>query len=207
MWDLELYLMFLKLDLLNYGGVLEKKRLFGLTLGEINIVKRLMIVLLFICWQVCNWRNALKFPGSNYFSMRGKIINNLCPLAKQLYPWMHNLPNNWLYLVKCFTRYNLRIDCKVICWKLQDSFNCNTSGTSKGNPWLSFSPVCIRNDHGNLVYAEGNLIGISNNLIAETVAIWLSFEFCRKNNLFPLIIETDTLAAVNIIKGAWNFPW
>lgn len=69
---------------------------------------------------------------------------------------------------------------------------------------LSF---CIRNDHENLVFAEGNLIEISNNLIIETVVIRLGMEFCRKYNLFHLVIDTDSLDAINTIDGPWYIPW
>ncbi|KAH0745918.1 hypothetical protein KY285_007575 [Solanum tuberosum] len=80
-------------------------------------------------------------------------------------------------------------------------------GSSKGNPGPSSSAFCIRDDQGNLMYAEGNMIGISNNLIAEVVAIRLGLEYCRIHNLLPLILETDSLATMKMIEGAWHRPW
>ncbi|XP_049399871.1 uncharacterized protein LOC125863926 [Solanum stenotomum] len=79
----------------------------------------LMVVPLFICWQVWRRRNALKFGGSmSYLGMRGGIANNLILLARQLYPWMYHLPNNWPELVRYLTGYTPRIGCKVVYWKL-----------------------------------------------------------------------------------------
>ncbi|KAH0711960.1 hypothetical protein KY289_007919 [Solanum tuberosum] len=170
----------------------------------------LMAVPLFICWQVWKRRNALKFGGSmSYLSMRGGIANNLILLAKQLYPWMYHLPNNWPELVRYLIGYTPRIGCKVVYWKLprHNTFKCNTDDSSKGNPGPSSSAFCIRDDQGNLVYAEGNMIGLSNNLIAEVVAIRLGLEYCRIHNLLPLILETDSLAAMKMIEGAWHRPW
>ena len=89
----------------------------------------LIVIPLFICWQVWKRRNALTFRGStSYLSMRGGITNNLSLLAKQLYPWMHNLPNFVRYLIG----YTLRISCKLVYWKLpnKDSLKCNTYGSS-----------------------------------------------------------------------------
>ncbi|KAH0690096.1 hypothetical protein KY289_017454 [Solanum tuberosum] len=145
----------------------------------------------------------------SYLSMRGGIENKLILLAKQLYPWMYHLSNNWPELVIYLTGYTPRIDCKVVYWKLprQNTFKCNTDGSSKGNPGPSSSAFCIRDEQGNLMYAEGNMIGISNNLIAEVVAIRLRLEYCRIHNLLPLILENDSLAAMKMIEGAWHRPW
>ncbi|KAH0720359.1 hypothetical protein KY285_005160 [Solanum tuberosum] len=66
---------------------------------------------------------------------------------------------------------------------------------------------CIRNDQGDLIYAEGKRIGIANNLVAEVVAWRMGKEYCRVNNLFPLTLETDSQAFKNMIDGSWDIPW
>lgn len=43
---------------------------------------------------------------------------------------------------------------------------------------------------------------MSNILIAEILAIRIGLEYCRNHNLFPLILETDSLAAMNMVEGA-----
>uniref|UniRef100_A0A0V0HEC1 Putative ovule protein n=1 Tax=Solanum chacoense TaxID=4108 RepID=A0A0V0HEC1_SOLCH len=88
-----------------------------------------------------------------------------------------------------------------------DTYKCNTDGASKGNPGPSSSAFCIRDGHGNLLHAEGKMIGVSNNLIAEIVAMRLGLEYCKYHNLFPLIMETDSLAVKNMVEGAWHIPW
>lgn len=42
------------------------------------------------------------------------------------------------------------------------------------------------------------MIEISNKLMLE---------YCRNNNLFPLIIETDSLAAMKMAERVWNRLW
>jgi len=78
---------------------------------------------------------------------------------------------------------------------------------SKGNPGPSSTAFCVQNDQGDLIHAEGKIIGVSNNLVAEIVALRLGLEFCKNKNLFPLVMETDSLASKNMIDGLWNFPW
>ncbi|KAH0761061.1 hypothetical protein KY290_017134 [Solanum tuberosum] len=78
---------------------------------------------------------------------------------------------------------------------------------SKGNPGSSSAVFYVRNDQSDLINAEGKVIGVSNNLVAEIVALRLGMEFCRNQNLFPLVMETDSLASKNMIDGLWNFPW
>ncbi|KAK4706693.1 hypothetical protein R3W88_033748 [Solanum pinnatisectum] len=81
---------------------------------------------------------------------------------------MHNMPNNWLEVVRYLTECTPRIGCKVVYWKLpsENTFKCNTDGASKGNPGPSSYAFCIIDDQGNLLYAKGKMFGVSNNLIA-----------------------------------------
>lgn len=97
----------------------------------------------------------------------------------------------------------------MVYWNLprENSFKCNTDGASKGNLGARSAAFYVRNDQGDLIHAEGKVIGVANNLVVEIVALRLGLEFCRNHNLFPLVMETDSLAAKNMIDGLWNFPW
>ncbi|KAH0722504.1 hypothetical protein KY289_005548 [Solanum tuberosum] len=143
----------------------------------------IMAIPMFIFWQVWKRRNSKKFGGDMpYMSMRGGICSNLIPLAKQRYPWMQNMPNNWPEI-------------------------CSIDGASKCNPGPSSSAFCVSDDPGNLVYAEGKRIGVSNNFKAEIIAIRLGLEYCRIHNLFPFVLETDSLAVKKMVEGDWHIPW
>ncbi|KAH0679086.1 hypothetical protein KY284_020171 [Solanum tuberosum] len=169
-----------------------------------------MAVPMFIFWQVWKRRNAKKFGGDmSYMSRRGGICSNLILLAKQRYPWMQNMPNNWPEIVRFLIEYSPKVGCKMLYWKLpkENYFKCNTDGDSKGNLGPSSSAFCVRDDQGNLVYVEGKMIGVSNNLKAEIVAMRLGLEYCRIHNLFPLVPEIDSLAVKKMVEGDWHIPW
>ncbi|XP_060216759.1 uncharacterized protein LOC132644200 [Lycium barbarum] len=108
-----------------------------------------------------------------------------------------------------------------ICWQLWKrrntimhggkmnklKFKCNTDGASRGNPGLSSAAFCIRDEVGNLIYAGARRIADTTNITAESVAILDGIEYCIKNNLVPVMIESDSLSMINIIQGIWEIPW
>ncbi|XP_060202462.1 uncharacterized protein LOC132630895 [Lycium barbarum] len=96
-----------------------------------------------------------------------------------------------------------------ICWQLWKRRNTIMHGdkmnkikvinginyrASRGNPGLSSASFCIRDEVGNLIYAE-------------SIAILDGIEFCIKNDLVPVMIESDSLSMINIIQGIWEIPW
>ena len=84
---------------------------------------------------------------------------------------------------------------------------CNTDGASKGNPGPSATTFCLRNHVGDFVGAKGFQIADTTNLVAEARAIREVLQFCLDNQLTNIILETDSLAMVNIINGDWEIPW
>ncbi|XP_059315813.1 uncharacterized protein LOC132066527 [Lycium ferocissimum] len=85
-------------------------------------------------------------------------------------------------------------------------FKCNTDGASRGNPGLSSVAFYIRDEFGNLIYAGARRLADTTNIIAESVAILDGIEFCIKNDLMNVMIESDYLSVVNIIQGVWDIP-
>lgn len=51
---------------------------------------------------------------------------------------------------------------------------CNTDGATKG---VSSYGVYIRNEDGDLLYAEANRIGITTNMVAELTGIWQALRY------------------------------
>ncbi|XP_060182325.1 uncharacterized protein LOC132611987 [Lycium barbarum] len=94
-----------------------------------------------------------------------------------------------------------------INYNLQQLFKCNTDGASRGNPGLSSAAFCIRDEVGNLIYAGVRRISDTTNITAESIAILDGIEFCIKNDLVPVMIESDYLSMINIIQGIWEIPW
>lgn len=39
------------------------------------------------------------------------------------------------------------------------------------------------------------------------VALRMGIKYCRVNNLFPLILETDSQVVKNMVDGSWDTPW
>lgn len=67
--------------------------------------------------------------------------------------------------------------------------------------------LCIRDKRGDLIYTRAKTILDTTSIWAETTALHDGLEFCMNNNLFPLVLETDSLFLGNIVEGVWDTPW
>lgn len=76
-----------------------------------------------------------------------------------------------------------------------------TDGASKGNPELSTYGFCIRNNKGDLIYAEASNIGLGTNIIAEAITVWKTIQYGRYANLHNMKVESDSLSVIKFIKG------
>nr|ANJ02814.1 reverse transcriptase with zinc-finger domain [Solanum demissum] len=66
----------------------------------------------------------------------------------------------------------------------------NTDGASKGNPGLSSYGFCLRNDRGDLLYAEAGQIGENTNMIVETIVAQKAVHCCLSRDIHNARIET-----------------
>ncbi|KAK6788076.1 hypothetical protein RDI58_016601 [Solanum bulbocastanum] len=66
---------------------------------------------------------------------------------------------------------------------------------------------CIRDNKGDLVYAEAQNIGITTNMEAETTAVWKALQHCKRQGITHIILETDSLSLKNMIRRDWKVPW
>ncbi|XP_059312432.1 uncharacterized protein LOC132063745 [Lycium ferocissimum] len=78
---------------------------------------------------------------------------------------------------------------------------------AKGNPGPDYSCVCIRNEDGDLVYAAAKTLIDGSNIVAEAEAIRMGLMYCVDKQLFPFIIETDSMTMKMIINAEWKIPW
>ncbi|XP_075101861.1 uncharacterized protein LOC142177287 [Nicotiana tabacum] len=86
-------------------------------------------------------------------------------------------------------------------------YKCNTDGASKGNPVPSSLGFCVRDDEGDVVYARSADLGVTTNVVVEAKVILQGLEYCVKHDLYPLILEIDSLVMKKAIEGEWDPPW
>ncbi|XP_060210656.1 uncharacterized protein LOC132637608 [Lycium barbarum] len=86
-------------------------------------------------------------------------------------------------------------------------YKCNTDGAAKGNPGSISAAFCIRNEEGDLVYAAAKIMTDGTNIVAEAEAIRMGLMYCVEKQLFPLIIETDSMTMKKILNAEWKIPW
>ncbi|XP_060177913.1 uncharacterized protein LOC132607855 [Lycium barbarum] len=62
---------------------------------------------------------------------------------------------------------------RLVFWKCPHErwFKCNTDGASRGNPGLSSTTFCVRNDRGVLVYTGARKLLATTNIGAEVAVI------------------------------------
>lgn len=108
-----------------------------------------------------------------------------------------------------FLQYKPRIYVKNIIWRLPntDQIKCNCDGASKGNQGESFYSFCIRNHHGDLIWAETNRIGTTSNNKAEAMTILMCLRFYRSLQSSTIILETNSFAMKSMLNKEWKIPW
>ncbi|XP_059285929.1 uncharacterized protein LOC132039469 [Lycium ferocissimum] len=158
----------------------------------------------FIYWQLWKRRNAL-MNGANM--SKSKVIycinQNIHNLISSLYPWLKNVPHDWPQMVQLLEGLNPRVGGQMVQRRYPSAgwHKCNTDGASRGNPGQRLTAFCIRYERGDLVYAAARRIANTTNICAEAVAIHVGLQYCVNNQMLPVIMETDSLAMVNIIQG------
>ncbi|XP_060182300.1 uncharacterized protein LOC132611964 [Lycium barbarum] len=80
---------------------------------------------------------------------------------------------------------------------------CNTDGASRGNPGRGAYGFGVRNERGDLVYAQ---VGYTTNTEAEALAILEAIKWCHHQHL-DHIIMTDFQMVQKVLKEEWKPPW
>ncbi|XP_060210708.1 F-box protein At3g07870-like [Lycium barbarum] len=123
-----------------------------------------------------------------------------------MYPAWQNIPHKWPDIIDYFEQFRPILKCITVTWRLpaRGWYKYNSDGASKENPGPSSVAFCIRNDNGDLVYATAQKIADGNNLVAEAVSIKQGVEYCMEHQLYPLLVEIDSLATKMFIRGIWK---
>lgn len=88
----------------------------------------------------------------------------------------------------------------------QGRVKCNTDGVSRGNPGSSAYNLCLRDDRGVLVHAQAEAMSIKSNMQAEIIAILKAIIYCNKHTIRGVIIKTNFLVVMKIVKKEWRIP-
>lgn len=115
---------------------------------------------------------------------------NLYLFTKCRYPWLKGLPNNWPHIVKYMEEYASLVIHKMVKWSHppSGSFKCNTNGSCRGNPGPGSMAFCVRNEFGDLVFAESRLLERCTVIEAEIKTIIMGIVYCQQHKLLPLIV-------------------
>ncbi|KAF3676769.1 hypothetical protein FXO37_05170 [Capsicum annuum] len=84
---------------------------------------------------------------------------------------------------------------------------CNTDRACRGNPGIGSYGFYLRNEEGDLIYAQGENIGFTTNMVAEMRALQEEIKYCKENNIIKVQVESDSLILVRVLKRVWQVPW
>ncbi|XP_060181532.1 uncharacterized protein LOC132611140 [Lycium barbarum] len=166
-------------------------------------------ILAILLWEIWKRRNSIKHGrNTTYSRMVYQVQQAIYQLVQAKYPWIRRLPPDWPSIVEMLTQYKPRLHVHKVVWELpQHGFKCNTDEAFQRNPGLSSYAFCIRDDRGDLMYAQAKKLGTATNMEAETAAIQEAIHYCYSNNLQHVLVEIDSLALKNIIQDVWKIPW
>ncbi|PHT79091.1 hypothetical protein T459_17143 [Capsicum annuum] len=75
----------------------------------------------------------------------------------------------WEDMIQYVNTYRPKIHYLLVKWELPENggVKCNTDGACRGNLGIEAYGFCLRNVEGDLLYAQGENIGHTTNVIAE----------------------------------------
>ncbi|KAL3522821.1 hypothetical protein ACH5RR_015655, partial [Cinchona calisaya] len=87
-------------------------------------------------------------------------------------------------------------------------FKLNIDGVSRGNPGLAAGGGAIKDLNGKLIVALSSFYdGIHSNLFVELMALLERIQLCQMLELQKVVIEIDSMMALNMITKKVKSPW
>ncbi|KAH0700980.1 hypothetical protein KY284_015195 [Solanum tuberosum] len=163
-----------------------------------------------ILWALWRRRNTIKHGGKcSYNQMKEQIRVQIHLFIKLKYPWIQTIPTEWQDIVKYLNEYKPKLYAMSVRWvpPPRNKIKVNTDGACRGNPGQSAYGFCIRDECGNLLYAQGEDIGLRTNTEAEIIAILEALRYCKRVGLEGFWLESDSLSIVNCLRNSWKVPW
>ncbi|XP_075097862.1 uncharacterized protein LOC142175181 [Nicotiana tabacum] len=154
-------------------------------------------------------RNSLKYGKAVSMSRVIYQVSSTVQALVQLKKPGLRVPHKWLDLLTMIEQYTPRLKYDKVLWEFPSRgwIKVNTDGACRGNPGRSSIGFCIRDEVGDLIYAEGREISGETNNEAETVAIVEALKMCKNLNYFKIWLQTDSKLLKNIIEESWKPPW
>ncbi|WMV13503.1 hypothetical protein MTR67_006888 [Solanum verrucosum] len=130
-------------------------------------------------------------------------------LVKANYLWLRNVPYNWNGMFDLLQQYRPTLYFHIVKWSVLRRYGLSVTrmGQPEGIPGESSYGFCIRDNKGDLVYAEAQNIGITTNMEEETTTVWKALQHCKRQGITHIILETDSLSLKNMIRRDWKVPW
>lgn len=121
---------------------------------------------------------------------------------KQLFPYV------WPEIVKELDQWKAKLKITKVWWKFpkESWVRYSIYDASRGNPGISFYAFCLRNDQGDLLYAQGSRIADTANVEAETIAMLQAATHCSKSRYNKVVFQTDSLFVQKVLTKESSCP-
>ncbi|KAK4734481.1 hypothetical protein R3W88_008742 [Solanum pinnatisectum] len=177
--------------------------------GNARVKVVFQVVPMIILWVLWKRRNTILHGG--IYSTK-KSIRDANDIIRKLIVCRFKIKwdiYQWSDMVVALEGYIPSYSFRIVRWSPPSDnwFECNTDGASRGNPGPSSAAFCIRDSLGHLVVAKGIKIQDTTTLVAGARAIRECMEYCKVHRVFKVIIESDSIAMVQILEGTWKAPW
>ncbi|XP_070015854.1 uncharacterized protein [Nicotiana sylvestris] len=162
-----------------------------------------------IVWELWKRRNNLKYGEAVSVSRVIYQVSSTVQALVQLKKPGLRVPQKWLDLLTMMEQYTPRLKYDKVLWEFPSRgwIKVNTDGACRGNPGRSSIGFCIRDEVGDLIYAEGREISEGTNNESKAVAIVEALKMCKFFNYFQIWLQTDSMLLKNIIEESWKPPW
>lgn len=170
----------------------------------------LRVIPSFIVRELWKRRNSIRHGKDiSYSRLTYQIHHLIYQFIRVRFPWMNSFPTARTEMIRILSTYIPKLYYAKITWALPPTgrLKVNTDGASRGNPGRSSYSFCLRDERGNLVFAQAQEIHSTTNIEAETKVVLEAMKYCKTGNLHNVIIETDSLGIMKMIQKQWKPPW
>lgn len=101
-----------------------------------------------------------------------------------------------------------KIECIIVKWIRPPMgwIKLNTDGSHNSVDSIGAGGI-IRDSNGKIMMAFAKYLGIGSSNLAEAKAIIYGLQWCISHRFQSIILESDSLIIVNMIKGKSNTAW
>lgn len=119
------------------------------------------------------------------------------------------VPSSWPEIIKTLETRGTKLKVTKVMWEYPPEgwHKYNTDGASRGNPGISSYAFVLRDERGDVIYAEGAIIENTTNTVAEARAILEACKHCKQKQYKQVIIQTDSMLLWKVLEDKWTCPW